>query len=236
MNKQLYDYTSNNLTVVFVILLYFYWLFFINRNSSQMFFGVILGLLTWKWYDDNQKQIFKQNGNREELLNRIDKILSQEIELWGEMYHFHKTPRKLIFIKKNADVMEIIFDLRFLEIYDKWNYYKMVAYVEYFLKVHYNLMIDKYEYKLYFDVLRDIRQNILNIMKSFHFNIPKISKVLTISDIDKFVSRRILLIQSITGKYMKILYHKSGNSNTSYKSPQEWDKRLQGLGNAYEMY
>lgn len=231
-----YQDINNNLSIVFIILFYFYWLFFINQSQSQMFFGLILGLLAYKWYNDNKQLTLKRDDNREELLDRIDGVLSKETELWSDMYHFHKTPKKLLYIRKNNDIIEIIYDLRFLEIYDKYNYYKMVAYIEYFLKVHFKLMIDKYEYQLYFDMLKDIRHTILNIMKSFNFNIPNVSRILTINDIDKFVARRLLLVQSITGKYMKILYHKSGNSTTSYKSPIEWDARFENISNAYEMY
>lgn len=235
--EDIFDDIKNNLFIVFIILFYFYWLIFIVKNSALIFFALILLYIGLNYYKEKKKKIHLELGNIEAYINKIEKELSLEKEIWGNIYFIHKTPKKIIYIRKNKDVCQVIYDLKFIEIYDKDNLYKLIAYLEYFLKIHYNLIFEKYDNMTYFDILKDIRTTILNIMKSFHFNIPRESKILDIDRLSIYIEKRILIIQSITGKYIKIIHHKYGNSHKTYKPPQDLDEtKIIGVGKNYNMY
>jgi hypothetical protein len=61
-------------------------------------------------------------------------------------------------------------------------------------------------------------------MKTIYFNIPNISKILDIKNIDNYIEQRIIKIQSITGKYLNIVYHKYGKYHLALEAPYEYDK------------
>lgn len=231
------DDIKNNVFIVFVILFYFYYIFFIVKKSDQIFFALIISYVVFYFYNENRKKIQDQNANIKTYLDKIEKILLESREIPQQVYFIHKTPRKLIYIRKNKTICEVIYDLKWVEIYDKYSLYLTVAYLEYFLKIHYNMMWGRYEYRIYFDILQDIRNIILNTLKSINFNVPKISRVLSINDLNTYIEKRIIIIQSITGKYLKIIYHKYQDTHTHYKPPYEWDKsKMIGTGENYNMY
>jgi hypothetical protein len=82
-------------------------------------------------------------------------------------------------------------------------------------------MLGKYEFNLYYPVLVDIRNEILNDMKSVYFNIPTISTILVIDNLDTYLDAKIRLVQSITYKLLKLLCHKY---RKNYKPPYGIDK------------
>ena len=94
--------------------------------------------------------------------------------------------------------------------------------------MHYKMMLGKYDFGLYFPIIKDIRGELLNTMKTIYFNIPKQSKVLSIPDMDVYVDKQIELVQAFTLKYLKILYHKYAKTQQAlgvgYKAPHEHDR------------
>jgi type IV secretory pathway VirB4 component len=84
-------------------------------------------------------------------------------------------------------------------------------------------MIGKYEFEFYFPILKDVRNEILNTMKTIYFNVPKKTRILDIEDIDSFVDERISLMQAKTYKYMKVLFHKYQKKHVFYQAPFEHD-------------
>ena len=86
---------------------------------------------------------------------------------------------------------------------------RLVTFIESFLRIHYKILISKYEFKLYYQVLKDIRNEIMNIIKGVYFNIPQISNVVDINNLDEYVYKRSRLLQSRTYRYLKTLYQKN---------------------------
>lgn len=228
---------KDNVFIVFIILFYFYWMFFINKKSEQIFFALILFFIVFYFYNQNKQIVINESKNIITFIDKIEKNLLESRELWGNIYFIHKTPKKLIYLRKNKTICKVIYDLKWIEIYDKYSLYTCVAYLEYFLKIHYNMMWGRYSYSIYIDILQEIRNTILNTLQSVHFNIPRISKVVDIEDLHSYIQKRILIIQSITGKYVKIIYHKYSNEHTYYKPPYKLDKnKMIGTGKNFNMY
>jgi hypothetical protein len=202
---------------VFVFLL----LFVIKDNVQRFFILVLLGMIGYFYYE-KYKKAAQKNNNIEGFLNKIEKDLSDDFEIpENKIFYIHKTPRNIKYIKKHHDIRQILYELKFVLGYDKGLYHKLVSFVEYFLKIHYKVMIDKYEFSLYYPMLVDTRHEILNILKTIYFNIPNISTILSIQNLDEYVEKRIKQLQAITYKLMKLLCQKH---KKPFKPPYPVDK------------
>jgi hypothetical protein len=122
-------------------------------------------------------------------------------------YKVHKPLKDLYHVKKNKEVKETIYKLNFLKIYDNEQYIDVVVLLEYFFKIHFNVMIVKYDYHTNMDVLTDVKNEIINSLYTSYYNIPKISKTVDV-DVDKELRQCIIKLQSIMTKYMRIAKHK----------------------------
>lgn len=194
------------LIIAFVIL--FVALFVLKDMSSRflvLMTCVVVGYILYQ----QQKTEMDKNRNMKVILDKKENELSDDFEVpENNIFHVHKTPRNLKFIKRHSEFMHVIHDLRFLNIYDRALYNKLISYIEYFLKIHYKIMIGKYEVELYLGMLKDIRSEILNIMKSIYFNIPNVSTILYIDNLDDYVEKRIKTVQALTYKLMKVIGRK----------------------------
>jgi hypothetical protein len=151
----------------------------------------------------------------------VEKELATEYEVpENKIFYIHKTPRNLKFIKKTDEYKNVLYDIKFIQIYDRALFNKLVTYIEYFLKVHYKVMLGYYNFKLYYQVLRDIRSEILNIMKTSYFNLPNVSTIINIPDINVYMEEKIKIVQAITYRYMKIVCQKH---DKAFKPPNEYD-------------
>jgi hypothetical protein len=147
----------------------------------------------------------------------IKKLESYTIDLEidnSNIYKIHKAPKTLEFILKNEDIQDTLYNLRPLLVYDKNSYLLLVVYLEYFLKFHYNVLLenDKYDNKEYLSIMKDIRREILNISKSFVFNAPDISLISSVdTNLKEIIEKSHIFLKSFTYKYLMILKHKFDN-------------------------
>ena len=227
---------KNNLFLVYIFVFYLFYLLFIQRDINITFFVILITVICVILYWQNLNRISDKDKNISKLLLEIQKDLSVEYEIpEKKIFAIHKTPRNLKYLMKKDEYVKIIYDLKFLKIYEKQLYYKLISYVNYFLKMHYNTMLEKYDYKLYFPILKDLRNEILNIMKSIHFNTPDISTILEVPNLDDFINKRTKLMQALTYKYLKVIYHKFNKDRTfsHYNAPFENDYTKE---NHYELF
>ena len=166
-----------------------------------------------------------------------EKELSNDFEIADpKNFRIHKTPKNLKYLRTSPHLLKTMYDLKFINMYDKALYNKLLSYMEYFMKIHYNMMVGYYDYQTYFPIIKDLRFEILNMLKVTTFNLPKQSTVLPIDDLDKYMDEKLAFIQARTYKYIKILHHKYGNSKrstSSYESPYDFDP---GSDQYYNMF
>jgi hypothetical protein len=223
MNIQ--DEVMKHIFLIFVIGFFIYYNLFINRDSQGNFFIISILIILYILYLQKITINEKNNNNITKHINDLEKELNHDYEIpENKIYFIHKTPRNIRYIKKTQDIQQVIYDIKFLKTFDSALYEKIISYLEYFLKVHYKIMLGKYDFELYFSVLKDIRNEILNSMKTIYFNIPTISTTIYIKNLDTYIEQRIIKIQSITLKYIKIAFHKYNKNNLTYQAPFEYDK------------
>jgi len=196
-------------------------IYIIQDFNQRLFAIIILILLGYLYYLKTLKPINTKNITRSEFIDKIEKELSKELEIpENTIFFIHKTPKNLKYIKKTEELLQILYEIKFLSIYNAELFYKLISYIEYFLKIHYKMMLGKYEFKIYYQILRDIRIEILNIMKSSYLSLPNISTILSIPDINEYMEKRIRKVQAVTYSYLKIICHKY---NQPFKPPVEFD-------------
>lgn len=201
-------YRSNLVIIVmFVIILYFMYLYdFQNRFTNKDF--------------KNIDEIITDHS--EEFINKELELI-QEDEYYidsNDIYPIYKKPKKFLFLKKDKYLEKILYDLRFIQKYDKGDYLKLIILIENFLKTYYNLIIDRYDID-YIDILLDIRKEILNIMYNFKVDAPQYDKKKRY--VHNVIQDNIVKIQSYT--YQKIKNINKKYPNIQVKSPNGVTKK-----------
>lgn len=215
---------KDNTFIVFLVCFIVYYFVVVNKDPKGVFFIMVSFIVVYSLYAREKARNEKKNASVDSF------ITAKEIGLNGheipedKTLYVHKLPRNLKFVKKTKEFRDVLYDLRFLEYYDFAMYEKMLAYVEHFLRLHYKVMIGKYDFEHYFPILKDIRNEIMNTMKTMVFNTPSLnSTYVDVADLEAFIDERVIVMQSITYKYIRSLYHKYNKVHMSYNAPYEND-------------
>lgn len=201
-------YRSNLVIIVmFVIILYFMYLYDFQNRFTNKDFKNIDEIIT----DHSQEFINKEL----ELIQEDEYYIDS-----NDIYPIYKKPKKFLFLKKDKYLEKILYDLRFIQKYDKGDYLKLIILIENFLKTYYNLIIDRYDID-YIDILLDIRKEILNIMYNFKVDAPQYDKKKRY--VHNVIQDNIVKIQSYT--YQKIKNINKKYPNIQVKSPNGVTKK-----------
>lgn len=219
---------------IFVLSFYVFFIVVIKRDVYGIFFVlcslIIFGIML---VSSQQKQSTKL-ATKSYFLEEMEKELQGDFEIPSKVFQIHKTPRSLKYLKKNVQLADTLYELKFVKTYDQALYFKILTFTEAFIKIHYNTMIGKYDYKLNITVLRDIRKEILNMLKSTTFVLPKVSTILDFKDLDAVISKNTKVIQSLTFRYIRALHHKYADRHyTATDPPEDHDKAKE---ERYELY
>lgn len=125
------------------------------------------------------------------------------------IYKVYKGGHKLSYIVKTPTLRHLLEDLSFLMTYHIDVYLDIVIYVEQFLRIHFNVLIGKYDISTHYDIIRDIRQQILYLMSTCVFNLPNTSTIYDIQpNVDEFMVSKTRDMNAILSKYVTVLKHK----------------------------
>lgn len=225
------NFTNHKKVLIFTLLFGLFYLFFYNsHNPSQNFFIIVFLIIIYYLYSLNQEDIKTQKSEVSSYIINIEKLIKEHDTsemMLKNVYKIHKPLKDIRFIKSNKDVQDIIYDLRFLLTYDKEDFIDVIIMIEYFLKIHFNIMIDKYDIETHFVILKDIRKEVLNALYSTYFNIPMISTTFDDNDLHKTLKRVILKLQAITYKFIKIVAKKYRDKlgHQTYKGVLAFDEK-----------
>lgn len=120
-------------------------------------------------------------------------------------------PMKFVFLDKHPDLLDILKDLHFLsKDWDPAGYTNLVVLLERFLQVYYRTLKqnDRTDMEMNIPVLRDMRNEIMNIVHSFVYQIPLYFKQPNkryLNPTDKYIEKRQRYLQSFLYKKLRIL-------------------------------
>lgn len=192
-----------SIVIMFIILLYLFNLYELPEKFNNDEF--------------KNKQDIIYEHSQEFLDSQLDKIKDTNLYVDSlNIFPIYKNPNKFIFIKKDQYLQEIIHNLKFINSYDGGDYIKLIILIENFLKIYYNIIIDRYD-KDYIDVLQDTRKEIINIMYNFKVDSPMYDNKGRY--LHKIIDKNLIKLQSYTYKKMKNLNKKFPKYNPKNPKP-----------------
>jgi hypothetical protein len=198
--------------LIFVgIILGYYLLIYNTANMSQNLFIVMFILIVYTLNTMHKEEDKTQKNDIDVFITNIQDLVTkhdtQEM-IVNTVYKIYKPLKDLRYIKTSKEMQQSLYNMRFLLIYDKEDFIDLIVLIEYFLKIHFNVMIGKYDVKTYYAILKDLRKEILNAMHSSFFDIPQYSTTFDNPDLIKELQHALKMVQATTYKYMKVLSHK----------------------------
>ncbi len=217
--------------VVGCFILFFY--IFIDYDPKALFFIIIIIIVYYILTKTSKVKLEKLNKNIEKFLDNKEQTIC-DIKTWieSEVFPIYKTPNKLYYIKKNPEIIQIIYNLKDVNTYDHELMNQIIIRIEAFLKLHYKLMTDKTGLDYNVSILHDLRKELMKHCNLIIFAIPEIIPRYR-KDLKKTIEIEIQKLKSLTFKYMRMVYHKYNLEYSHYdgKGPRSFDEK----DNKYEV-
>lgn len=197
----------------------------VHRDANTTFMSTVALFLLGVMYVGSKRAQADDVNDRSGFLDDVESRIQGTEFLEGAIYTVHKNPKRLTYLRdKTATTLSnMLYDMRFITAYDVDLFNRVVILTETFLRVHYNVMLGRYDTALYLPVLHDLRRTIANRMQTMIFVLPKVSTIAVVEgdDLDRFLRKQIDVLTSVTARYMKMVYNKFhakhlGTDFTSY--------------------
>jgi hypothetical protein len=166
--------------------------------------GLYHSIAYYKVYTENKGA----RGLRPANIWKYYKEICKNKMVLSDIYFVNKAPNTIKYILMNEDIKGILEDFHVISLYQEDLLADIIILTEYFCKVHFNVVIGKYDACTYSDILKDIQREILQKLSITIFNIPSISTMVDIPDINTYIDTKKRDLHALTNKYMNILKHK----------------------------
>ena len=212
---------QQNMLVAFVGAFFLFHTLVIQKDYTKVFFVLAIATVAYLVYKDTSKQAQAKVSTIGAFIDKIERQLKNFTIDNNFVYLVHKPPKTIAYIRKNEAMKQLLYDMQVVLHYDQGSFLTMVIYLDYFLRYHYMVMMEKYSYTTYKSVMQDLRNEILNISKSFVHSVPKESKWVNQPDLDAYLQKKHTALSQLTYKYQHILRNKFGRSPTFSEPPYE---------------
>jgi hypothetical protein len=221
--------------IVIIFTLFFVIVSMEDITHKFVFFIFVL-FITYQYYIKTNDELKAKANIKQRFSSNEDGTHKRKEIIVKNVYNVHQSPKKFKYIYFHEDIMQITNDLSFMKTFDKGSYEILIVLLEKFLKIYYYMLDKRYPCNPWHQTLMDLRAEILNLMQSFHHNIPERSKKYN-KDTRRTLEEKIIQIQAITFKCLKVITHKCnkmiGNPLLNYKSPLPFDKTK---NNMYDLF
>lgn len=217
---------SSKYSLIILIVIAFIYNIIVYRNKIILTLMFFITLYFMNLYNIQEKlNNYNFMTNKEIKEKHMTEIIDKEVYLTNNkniyiddanLYKIYKKPTDYYFLRNNKFLEEIIYNMRFIEKYDKGDFIKMIIYMDAFLKTYYYIINDRYDHT-YIDILVDIRLELLNIMNNFMIDAPMFTKNKK-NRLDKLINNNLLKTQSYTFKKLKNISNKYPHFN--HKNPK----------------
>lgn len=220
--------------IIFTLLFIIYYITIILNDYKSLFFILAIFFIVYINYiktntiiptiiRDKIKSILKNKitSSQTFINNKETEITKETNGIYEKLFYTSKPLKNINFIKNSKEFITEIYKLSIIKKYDNELFNKIIYMIEHFLRLHYKIMMNYYDFEQFFNTLKDIRNQILNDMKSIIFNIPKLNEDIINEVIDN--------IEKLTYRYMKILQLKYKKTHLIESEPYEYNSNASNL-------
>jgi len=147
--------------------------YILSKNNSSILLTIIIIIIAFYYINsyikDNDEQ-FKADG-----IKKIEKIRNEMkdiVELTTDNFYIKKNNKKVKFLIKNKEFMDILFNIRFIKKFDKTRYSNMIINMDKIMKIYIYILADRYDTNTYLPIFTDIKNNVIEIFYSLIFVVP----------------------------------------------------------------
>jgi len=136
--------------------------------------SIIIIISIYIYIDSNIKQNISSKNSEdiikeESLVNEIKDV--KEVDT--ENFYINKSNKKVKFLIKNKEFVNIIYNIRFIKKYDNSRYTKMIIFMDELMKIYIYILSDRYDLNTYLPIFTDTKDNIIEIFYSLVFVVPE---------------------------------------------------------------
>jgi len=169
----------------FAILILAIIFFLLSTKKTSILLAIIITIIIGIYYYYNIK-LYESNILTND--ENINKLLNEDIkdrnQINDESYYLKLFPKNIKYLITNKKLTDIILNIRFVKKYDYAKYTNLIYLFEHFIKIYIYILADRYDIKIYFTSLIDLRTKIIKELYSIFVVIPK--KLTNIYGIDPF--------------------------------------------------
>jgi hypothetical protein len=163
-------YIYNYYFAVFVLALIFFLIS--NLNVSVLISIIIIIGIGYYYYihiDNYDKSLITNFNNKVALLTTDIK----ERQVFNDPNYFlNKFPVVLRYLRNDKYLIDLIYNIRFLRVFDDAKYTSLIASIEKLMKLYIFMLGDRYDIKIYFSTFLELRATILKEFYSIYIIVP----------------------------------------------------------------
>jgi len=167
----MYNDIFNRYSYIIIILAILY--YFLNKNRSSVLLSIIIIIIAFYYFNNHIKE--NEDKYKTETIKKEEKIIEEMkdiVELSTDNFYINKNNKKVKYLIKNKEFMDILFNIRFIKKFDKTRYSKLIIYMDKLMKIYIYILADRYDINTYLPIFTDIKNSIIEIFYSLIFVIP----------------------------------------------------------------
>lgn len=207
----------------------------ISYETPQEKFVIFIFTLTaiGYYYSYTSNVIDKANTTVSKFNKEEDAIQNTDFSV-EKVYQIQKKPKSFRYLTLHDDIIQITNKLTFLRTFDNYAYENLLVLLENFFRIYYNVLVEDYDCRTSYPVLKDLRLEILNNVTEFYLNVPQFSNNVK-GNIYEILDINLNKIRAITFRCLKIVSHqakKLHNVDLMYNDPSPNDPH-ENIGKLY---
>jgi hypothetical protein len=167
----MYNDILNRYSYIIIILAILYYI--LNKNKSSVLLSIIIIIIAFYYFNNYIKE--NEDKYKTDTIKKEEKIIEEVkdiVELSVDNYYINKSNKKVKYLIKNKEFMDILFNIRFIKKFDKTRYSNLIIYMDKLMKIYIYLLADRYDINTYLPIFTDIKNSIIEIFYSLIFVIP----------------------------------------------------------------
>ena len=167
----MYTDILNKYAYIFVLLAILY--YFLSKNTSPILLTVIIVIIAFYYFNSyikaNDEQYKSDTAVKE---SKIRDEVKDVVEINTDNFYINKNNKKVKYLVKNKEFMDVLFNVRFIKRFDKTRYTNLCINMDKLMKIYMYILADRYDINTHLPIFTDIKNNVIEIFYSLIFVVP----------------------------------------------------------------